>query len=354
MFFLLVCGLAGAQQQVSSIKWVRPDNEKSPPVWGIQNGIVFSLWPAPLETTVPGTDGGPRGLLRIGNNFKGVTYLINFIAIEPVVNGEMEFSEVRPSVVDGQWGKFIWAAGDSTHKGSFTGNANTRGVISHPDTKHPDVEELSLLLFMEPFSNGARPYLKLSIRSDAPGELGLQIFNEKGSTKMERCALTATMGNYSRLRLIYLKNRVIDSRELFKGYNDIEFDEKDPYPAVTMISDKKGGLMVAAESSESFNELAAWPQQPVYMDHWNWRYRPFYKLTQYWRVDGPSIDTSLKVRVNGRAKYWSGGSNDPSKYSDIPGGPAFENFELREDYKQGQKFYFGLSLKTAKELINGY
>jgi hypothetical protein len=164
---------------------------------------------------------------------------------------------------------------------------------------------------------------------------------------MERCALTATMGNYSRLRLLHLKDKIIDSRGLFARYDDIEFDEKEPYPYTQMLKAKNGDLLAVAEPSETFDQLASWPYQPKS----NWRYRPPFRLTQYWRVDSGGYDHSLNIRVNGRAKYWAGGSDDKTKYVNIPGGPAFENFELRENYQPGQKFYFGLSLKGAKELM---
>ncbi len=350
---LMLDNASTAQQTQSKPSWIRPENAKSPPIWGIHDGIVVGLWPASLEGTIPNTEGGPRGLLRIGYEFKGVMYLINYIAVEPVVNGDMEFSEVRPSVVDGKLGKLFWAS-DSDSTGSFSPYASTSGVITHPDAAHPDVEELSLYVLMEKFIDGAHPYLKLTISSDKPGELGLQIFNYKNSAVMERCALTATMGNYSRLRLLYLKDKVIDSRKLFDGYNDIEFDEKEPYPVGQMLRTKNGDPIVVAESNEPFNELASWPQDPAYLAKWHWHYRPFYKLAQYWRVDAGSYDKSLQVRVNGRAKYWSGASPDKSSYIAVPGGPAFENFELRENYHSGQKFYFGFSMKTAKELIDGF
>jgi len=343
---------ATAQQLPTKPSWIRPENAKSPPVWGIHDGIVVGLWPASLEGTVPNTEGGPRGLLRIGYEYKGVVYLINYIAVEPVVDGDMEFSEVRPSVVDGKLGKLFWAS-DSDSTGSFSPYASTPGVITHPDAAHPEVEELSLYILMEKFIDGAHPYLKLTIRSDKPGELGLQIFNYKNNAVMERCALTATMGNYSRLRLLYFKDKVIDSRKLFSGYDDTEFDEKEPYPVGQMLKTKNGDPIVFAESNETFNELASWPQGPAYLAKWHWHYRPFYKLTQYWRVDAGDYDKSLQVRVNGRAKYWGGESPHKEDYISVPGGPAFENFELRENYHSGQKFYFGLSMKTAKELADG-
>ncbi|MDB5135673.1 MAG: hypothetical protein JWP37_2276 [Mucilaginibacter sp.] len=352
-FVLLFTLTTKAQKLTSGVQWIRPDSERSSPVWGIHNGIVIGLWPATIEKSGPGADGGPRGLLRIGYEYMGTVYLINYIAIEPVVNGDMEFSEVSPSRVDGKWGKLLWAS-DSVNTGSFTSYAGTRGLITHPDKLHPETEQLTLFIFMETFIDGAHPYLKLTIRSDKPGELGIQIFNHEKSAVMERCALTATMGNYSRLRLLYLKDKVIDSRRLFIGYNDIEFAEKDAYPYSQMLKNKNKEPIAIAESNESFDELASWPQQPTYLSRWGWRYRPFYKLTQYWRVDSVGYDPSLQVRVNGRAKYWSGASLDKSKYIDIPGGTAFENFELRENYHSGQQFYFGLSLKSAKELIEGF
>jgi hypothetical protein len=349
----LLASVSVAQQIPSGVTWIRPENEKSTPLWGIHGGIVVGLWPASLEGIANGPDGGPRGLLRIGYELNGIVYLINFIAVEPLVNDDMEFSEVRPSVVDGQLGKLFWASGTDT-AGSFSPYANTRGIITHPDKLHPEVEELSLFVLMEKFIDGANPYLKVTIRSDNPGELGLQLFNHKNGATMQRCALTATMGNYERLRLLYLKNKVVDSRQLFAGYNDIDFAEKETYPVSEMLKDRSGNPMVIAESSESLSELAAWPQTEAYLKKWHWRYRPFYKLTQYWRLDAGKYDSSLSVRVNGRAKYWGGENADKSTYIDGPGGPAFENFELRENYYSGQKFYFGLSLKPAKELIDGF
>ena len=349
---LLFAGKTHAQLSETKPQWIRPDNEKSPPVWGIHNGIVVSIWPATVDKGGPGAEGGPRGLIRVGYEHGGMVYLINYIAVEPVVKGDMEFSEVSPSRVDNKWGKLFWAAADTTST-SFFPYANTKGIITHPDIQHPDVEELSFYIFMEQFLDGAHPYLKLSIRSDKPGELGLQIFNRDNSAVMERCALTATMGNYSRLRLLYLKDKVIDSRKLFAGYNDIEFAEKDPYPADQLLHSKDGGYVACAESNETFNELASWPQQPAYLKAWGWRYRPFFKLTQYWRAEAADYDPSLQVRVNGRAKYWGGESTDRSKYIDVPGGPAFENFEMRENYKPGQKFYFGLTQQSAQEFISG-
>lgn len=168
---------------------------------------------------------------------------------------------------------------------------------------------------------------------------------------MERCALTATMGNYSRLRLLQLKNETIRAAEIYKGYDGIDFADKDPYPSSRMLRNKAGDYFVTAESDESFASLANWPQEPVYLARAGWRYRPFFKLTQYWRTPVSPDSASLQVRVNGRCRYWAGGSEDPSKYVRLPGGIAFENFELRERYRAGQIFYFGFSQKSAADFV---
>ena len=349
--FILLFVAALAQQTTADPNWIRPENTRSPSVWGIRNGIVIGLWPYGIETSGEKQGGGPRGLIRVGYEYKGHVYLINFIAIEPVVDGKMEFSEVSPSITDGKWGKLIWAGSDPD-AGSFYPASITRGKISHPDSLHPATEELSIYLFMEKFRNGAHPYLRLSIRNDRPEELGLQLFAAKNSAKMERCALSATMGNYSRLRLIHLKDSLLDSRRIYKDYDDINFiDEPGKFPAEKLMRDRNDDFIVIAETNESFPSLADWPQSPEYEKRWNWRYRPFFKLSQYWRKEKVGHDPSLHLRVNGRKYYWSVASLNKKDYVAIPGGTAFENFELREKFYEGQKFYFALSRKSAHELL---
>jgi hypothetical protein len=341
---------SGAQTSSSDTEWIRPEKGKGLALWGIRNGIVFGLWPSAIESAREEKGGGPRGLIRVGYEYMGNIYHINFIAIEPVVNGKMEFSEISPSKVDEKWGKLMWA-NDNENTDTFYPSAITRGTISHPDPEHPEVEQLSLYVHMEQFLNGAYPYFKITIRNDRPEEMCFEIYNHKDSAPMERCALTATMGNYSRLRQLHLKNKIIDSRKLYQGFDDIDFIEKEGYPAEQLLKDKNGDLIVLATSNESFSELSSWPQEPGYFAKWSWRYRPFFKVTQYWRKESSRYDPSLHARVNGRARYWSGGSQNKSNYVNIPGGPSFENFELRENYYPGQKFYFGITRKMPHDIV---
>ncbi|WP_346318366.1 hypothetical protein [Chitinophaga sp. YIM B06452] len=327
MYFLATAALLCIQLNTlgQATNWIRRDST----VWGARNGMVVGLWPAAIENLKQGANGGPRGLFRIGYEYMGLVYHINYIAVEPVVNGKIEFSEISPSASDGKWGKLMWVS----------------------DT-FSTADAVGMYVQIEKFANGAHPYLKLSIFRDRPEELCIEVFHHPDSAPMERCGITATMGNYSRLRKLYLEDTVINSRELYAGYDGIDFIEKKPYPAGRMQANKRGDYIIAATPDESFAELAAWPQQEAYMMRWNWRYRPFYMLTQYWRKEKSGADASLQVRVNGRAKYWNGGGRDPQHYIAIPGGPSFENFELREKYVPGQRFYFGLSRKSVEELLS--
>src|SRR3546814_886705 len=91
----------------SEHQWIRPADGNDPAIWGIRDGIVFGLWPYGIESGQDAIGGGPRGLIRVGYAAGDQVYMLNFIAVEPVVNGTMEFSEISPSQVDGKWGKLM-------------------------------------------------------------------------------------------------------------------------------------------------------------------------------------------------------------------------------------------------------
>ncbi|HEY4287248.1 MAG TPA: hypothetical protein VGN00_09120 [Puia sp.] len=348
--FMTITSMDAGYAQETRSQWIQPASASEPMVWGIKGGITFSLWPDPLESARQG-EGGPRGLIRVGCEVNGMIYQLNYIAAEPVVGGKIEYSEITESRVDNKLGKIFWPSND-TIDGGFHPRKLCRGTISHPDPKNIQIEELSIYVFTEQFLNGAHPYFRLFIRSNKPSELGIQVFNQKGSALMDRCAFTATMGNYARLRHLYLKDEVVDAKKLFGDFNGINFIEKQSYPAELLLKSKADGSLVAfAESDEPLNELAAWPQTPAYLERWSWRYRPFFKVIQYWRVPEAAANKDLVVRVNGRKNYWAGMTSDPSKYIPIPGGVAFENFEMRVPYVQGQEFFFGISRKSIADLM---
>jgi hypothetical protein len=67
-------------------------------------------------------------------------------------------------------------------------------------------------------------------------------------------------------------------------------------------------------------------------------------VTQYWKKPGGDLRGNLlQAVVNARYTYWM--SSQP-----IPGGIAFENFELWEPFHDRQQFIFGLTRKAPPEL----
>ena len=64
------------------------------------------------------------------------------------------------------------------------------------------VEQLSVTIRVEPFNNGAHPYVVATFSADRPNEVSFSVYGEDNSADMEYCILTATMGNFARLRKI--------------------------------------------------------------------------------------------------------------------------------------------------------
>ena len=308
--------------------WIRPKRLTDPLVWGRRDGIVFGL---PSSGGMP----GPRGLIRVGIPGKdGTPELINFIAIEPVVKGvgsrqsRMAFSELEMSELDaGQRGKRLWVAPEP---GSVE-------LTTRPSKPTP-IERLSVRIEVETFTaNGARVYLIASISSDRPRELALAVHHHEGSAPIEELTLTATMGNYERIRQLWLRDRIVDSRELYADYAGDGFIDKENYPRADMLTYGDGDAIVLATTNE------ADPASVTVAAKSHWTYKSI-KLTQYWRVPAWHIQPDLRVKVNGRRVYWQ--SKDP-----LPGGIAFENFEVRQRYVPDQVFIFGLTPKPPHAIM---
>jgi hypothetical protein len=325
--------LAGAQQS----EWVRPTKRGDPLIWGRRDGIVFGLFS-------PGGIRGPRGLIRVGLYAPGSPdpQLLNFIAIEPVVQGpgdrfdRMAFSELEMSQLDaGQRGKRMWAdAADAT------GDAAPAGALENIHVGKTVIERLSVRIDVERFTqNGAHVYVIASIDSDHPSQLRLSPGMEKDSAPISELTVTATMGNYERLRLLWLSDQVVDSRDLFASYTGTAFAEKDEYPLPRILRSTDRDAIVFCSSNESDprttpgNMAAHWPYTLP-------------KLTQYWLVPRRDVQPDLRVRVNARRVYWA---------SDAPvlGGIAFENFEMRQRFVPGQTFVFGIARQEPWNFYHG-
>lgn len=327
--------LPGALAQGS--QWVRPTKSTDPLIWGRRDGIVFGLYS-------PGGMRGPRGLIRVGlfTPVSRDSQLLNFIAVEPVVHGpgdrfdRMAFSELEMSGLDpGQRGKRMWVHREKSDSDSYVG-----GVLETLKAGKSTVERLFVRIDVERFTqSGAHVYVIASIDSDHPSELKLSVFAEKDSPPLDELTLTATMGNYERLRLLWLNGRIVDSRELFGTYTGNAFVEDYNYPLPAMLRSGDGDAIVFCTSNE------ADPENTPGNSTAHWVYT-LPKLTQYWRVPGRDVQPDLRVRVNARRVYWA--STVP-----VPGGVAFENFEVRQRYIPGQTFVFGITQQEPWVFYHG-
>ena len=317
---------AGAEVQT---QWIRPMKPGDPLLWGRKDGLIFGL---PSDGGLP----GPRGLIRVGmlSARTGSPELLNYVAIEPVTTGRgsrgdrMAFSELEMSLSDAQPGKRLWVE---------AGVSGLSGELSAQSGGQTSIETLTVRIEVERFqSNGAHVYVIATVASDHPQELRLSVYRHDDSPEIEELTLTATMGNYERLRWLWLKDQVVDSREIYRGYKGDDFAEHATYPLKKMLRAPDGDAIVFCTTNEAHPE-----SNPNFAAKEHWRYR-LTRTTQYWRVRAADIEPNLRVRVNGRRVYWN-------THSPVGGGIAFENFEVRQKYKPGQTFVFGFSTKEPWE-----
>jgi hypothetical protein len=323
-------------QNPGTSQWIQPNAPGDALIWGRRDGIVFGL-------PSPGGLRGPRGLIRVGviSPTTGKPELLNFIAVEPVVIGpgsrssRMAFSELEPSRLDldehgaGEHGKRLWVDLSSYDKSGIPAGT----LQTFPGERNdPAIQRLSVQIDVERFSaNNAHVHIIASIDSDHPDELQLSVFADNDSPPIEELALTATMGNFERLRRLWLHHCVVDSRELVGAYTGDAFTDPPNYPLHDMLRTGDGDAIVFATTNE--DNPSSFPGTPS--GHWH---DPLPKLTQYWRIAAHDIEPDLRVRVNGRRVYWA--SHDL-----VPGGIAYENFDVRQRYVPGQTFIFGITAK---------
>ena len=309
------------------VDWVRGGENGKEPRWGIAGGLQFAIPPASV---------GPRGLMRMlyptlpnkeeaaSRPAGGLKYdLVNYIAVQPVVGGKEGYSELERSKLDGVPGKRLWVE-----------PGELRGELSRgPDS----VERLKVTIYVEAFANGAHVRVLVEQRADRPDEITLTPQAEKDTADLENCVLTATMGNFARARLLWLKDETVSSLKLYPDYKGNGFVSSMFYPAKRLTVTKDGELLVAITTNERHPEDA----RPFRgSDDWYYGGVP---VTQFWKKPKGAWKDDLVAIVNGRYVYW--GSRKP-----VPGGVAFENFEMRERFYPGQQFTFGITRRTPAEL----
>lgn len=330
LFSMIGWQLVSAQLSPPEInsKWVQPSgNHPALPIWGHFEGIRVGIAPT----------SGPRGLLRIYTPYLGhkEDKMINFIAFEPIPSKEeyRGLSELEMSALDNVRGKRFWSSNDSLCTHPLSESEPAQGVIEKID----GVETLTVFIFSEPFDNGARVFVKLRFCESKPYELELTTYTCTDSEKLDYFILTATMGNFARLRTLHLSETKKSSLNLWTTYKDVHFTPHDITPANQMIKDKNDGAYFIAEPNEKDINNAVYSENTN--EHWKYYGK---KATQYWYSPNPHED--LVGLVNGRYTYW--GSKSP-----IPGGVSFENFELKSPFKNGEIFIFGVTPLSAQKLI---
>jgi hypothetical protein len=293
--------------------WLQADEAK----WGLRSGMAFAIHPAGFGEP----DGGPRGLIRIGSPVRpdGGHALVNFIAVEPVVAGQRGFSELEFSARDKTQGKRFWA--DAAR-------------ISSPEA---GIEQLDVPINVEPFSNGARVRLTVSQRNDAPDEIRITVHAVSGSLPIETCILTATMGNLARIRLLWLRDEVVNSTQLYPRFRGDGFAPHTVYLLPRLARNATDDVIVGVTGDES-DPAAVFPFPGSHA--WHYGGVP---VTQYWKVGRDAVHDDLRAAVNARYTYWK--SRRP-----IPGGVAFENCELRTSFRDGQSFVFGVTRAKPSEM----
>jgi hypothetical protein len=311
--------------------WVRAGLNTNQPIWGVRGGLLWAVPPGGFRAA-----GGPRGLLRLGSPIgtnDGYS-LINFIAVEPIVNGRRGFSELEMSRLDRTRGTRMWAVGETNLTSAASEPPLVPGRLSRPS---PGVERLDVTVQVEPFDNGARVHLVVTQRSDAPDEIQLAVRADPNSAPLEYCILTATMGNLARTRLLWLQDETVSSLRLYPEHKGDDFAPHHTYPLDRLARTPSGDVVVAVTTDE---------QDPSSVHPFPGRRSWYYggcKVTQYWKKPRGTIRQDLHVAVNARYTYWQ--TSHP-----LPGGVAFENFELRERFHEGQVFTFGITRKTPAQL----
>ncbi len=326
---LSCCVTGGGVAQAAD--WVRAGLITNQPLWGVRGGLLWALPPGGFRAP-----SGPRGLIRVGYPIatNGGYELVNFIAVEPIVQGKRGFSELEPSALDQTRGKRIWAVGETNLGPAAPQPTLTPGRLFQP---LPGVEQLDVNVQVEPFDNGARVRLVVSQRSDTPDEIQLTVRTKPGSAPLDYCILTATMCNLARTRLLWLKDEVVSSLRLYPKHKGEGFAPHRIYPLDRLARTTAGDVLVAVTTDED-DPASVYP----FPDRQLWHYGGS-KLTQYWKKPRGTARDDLHVAVNARYTYWQ--SRQP-----IPGGVAFENFELRERFHEGQVFTFGITRKTPAQL----
>ncbi|MET0736446.1 MAG: hypothetical protein ABWY55_12495 [Microbacterium sp.] len=305
--------------------WLRPvpGPGRREPRWGHPDGLQLGLHPL----------SGPRGLLRIYTPYLGHPRdrLVNFIAVEPIPSGAVErgYSELERSRLDDVPGLRFWSSDEPGGQHPSFSDEPARGVVWTGDD---GIERLTVQVGVEPFANGADVWVTVEFRADRPHEVSVAASAHDSSVALDACVLSATMGNWSRLRRLELADGAVSAAELWPDYRGSAFAEHASFPLERLRRDGDE-VVVSATPDEDDPAVAVYAEGTK--EHWHYE---GVRGVQTWRAGAP--DPHLAAQVNGRHTYWM------SEHA-IPGGIAFENVEILEPFRQGRALVFQIEPMDA-------
>jgi hypothetical protein len=312
----------GTSYADSGFVWPGNGVDADTPIWGHKDGIQIALAPMP----------GPQGLIRIYAPYLGAPQgrPVNFLSIEPSAKGqkgrdqsELQQSRVRP----GEQGLSFYA---SNRLDSFPSDG--RPVTGVCD---PQQGTLSLFIHTEPFRNGTRSVVEIVFDRKDRQSFEVITHAAAGSAPMSFCTISATMGNYGLLRRLHLKDSIQEAGKLWDGAETqgMGFFKWKTWGADHFKRLPNGNPCVSLTSNFTDASEAKYDSSV----RKNWRYFAT-MATHYWCTEA---DANPVVAVNARRTYWM-------TESPIPGGAAFENFELRMPFKEGRRMWFGITPTEAE------
>jgi hypothetical protein len=145
---------------------------------------------------------------------------------------------------------------------------------------------------------------------------------------LDYAIVTATMGNFARLRRLQLADRLATPQELWPNFVGEDFTPHARFPIAELHRNAAGDVVVSATTDEQNPTVADYARGTH--DHWRYYGK---KATQTWRAADP--DNQIEALVNCRRLYWA-------SLAPIPNGASFENFELVEPFRDGREFHFSV------------
>ena len=297
------------------------------PIWGHRDGLRIGLEPTP----------GPAGLIRVYAPYLGQKFpvVVNFLSIEPKVVGqrgrgqsELEMSRDR----SGERGLTFWASNGPQQ--DVRPKAPTTGELID------DGRTLRLFIHTEPFRNGARPVIECRFHKSEHFELELVTHADVKSVPLSNCAISATMGNYGQLRRIHLNDdRIVSALQIWADSSPgkLGFYPWRSWPTddLQRMADGRYYVQISTDAVDP----SAVEHDPHVPAHWRYVGQ---KAIHCWRTESNS---QPRAAVNGRRTYWMSQSR-------IPGGVAFENFEMALPFKAGRRLWFGVRPDLGHDRAN--